>query len=430
MRPSWLTLGLGVALAASLPVHHSPVTLTSGALTTPPSPILRTVPVGAWPSAIAVDASTRRAFVVNARDASVSVLDAQSGAVLRTVALAPADRPFTYAGIIGVDAPAGHVFVDARDETGQGYVSMLDARTGARLRTVRVGLQPFGLAVDAATARVFVANGQSGTISILDSHSGAVVATTPVEGRPTWLVAAPGATRILVNATGTPHLALLDARTGARVARALGGAGIGAVAVDERAGRVITDDSAGVLRLLDARTGAVRATRRGGVDALTSSIYPDNVDMRLGRAYLAGPPPGKDSDQSPAGSRITGALLAVDTRTGTVVGRVSVTPHPNMIVVDAVHGHILTVVIGPIDSAGNPLGSGQLDIRDERTLRLVRTVRMGVAPYVLAVAPSLGRVYVVNAAISFDPSSYGSAPTVAGHTLTHGTVTVLDLARL
>src|SRR5437763_6332424 len=50
-----------------------------------PRPLLRTVSVGVGPSALAVDPRSHQLFVVNALDASVSVLDARSGDLRHTV---------------------------------------------------------------------------------------------------------------------------------------------------------------------------------------------------------------------------------------------------------------------------------------------------------------------------------------------------------
>jgi YVTN family beta-propeller protein len=111
------------------------------------------------PSAIAVDARRGHAFVANAYDGSVSMVEARSGRVLRTVAVGA--NPWSLA----VDPRADRVLVS----TGQGLwpswssatagrVQVLDGRTGRRLRTVAVGLGPAALAVDKRSGHVFVAN--------------------------------------------------------------------------------------------------------------------------------------------------------------------------------------------------------------------------------------------------------------------------------
>ena len=70
-------------------------------------PVLRTVAVGAWPVALAVDAQAGHIFVVNhstrTTPGSVSMLDAGTGAILRTAPLA--------GDSVAVDGRAGRVFV-------------------------------------------------------------------------------------------------------------------------------------------------------------------------------------------------------------------------------------------------------------------------------------------------------------------------------
>jgi YVTN family beta-propeller protein len=109
---------------------------------------LRSVTVGAWPVAMAVDARTARAFVVsNMPEGLVSILDAASGMVRRT-------RPVgAHPMAVAVDARHGRVFVVNR---GSGDVSILDSRDGRLLRTVRVGATPIDVAVAETTGRAFV----------------------------------------------------------------------------------------------------------------------------------------------------------------------------------------------------------------------------------------------------------------------------------
>jgi DNA-binding beta-propeller fold protein YncE len=119
--------------------------------------------------ALAVDARTRRAFVVNRADGSLSVLDTHSGAVRRTVALERASADTTYT--LAVDEQAGRVFVvSEKPPPAHGRVIVLDARTGTVLGRTRVGLAPGTLAVSERTGRVFVTNLDGNTVSVLDAR--------------------------------------------------------------------------------------------------------------------------------------------------------------------------------------------------------------------------------------------------------------------
>jgi DNA-binding beta-propeller fold protein YncE len=148
---------------------------------------LRTVVVSkpdADAQGLAVDETTGRAFVTSG--SAVSVLDATSGSLLRTVRLGafPVD--------IAVDTTANRVFVP----TGFGTVSLLDARSGALLRTVHTGGAPDlppAVAVDERTRRVFVA--ATNFVKVLNASTGALLHT--VSG------VAPGGAYIAVDAASS-----------------------------------------------------------------------------------------------------------------------------------------------------------------------------------------------------------------------------------
>jgi len=97
--------------------------------------LLRTTPLGSDPRDLAVDVATRRVFVADAVDNTVSVLDARTGVLLRTVTVNP--MPLYGAQRLALDAGAGRLFVAASGGStmvGRDPVralSVLDARTGA-----------------------------------------------------------------------------------------------------------------------------------------------------------------------------------------------------------------------------------------------------------------------------------------------------------
>jgi len=143
--------------------------------------VLRIQPLKTPPLALAVDASTGRVFLVNGPRGAygaalgisgVSTLDAQSGAILRTV---PLPENLNLASI-AVDARRGRVFVSsqgAQDPArpgvlmGGGSVYVLDARSGLLLRTLPAGVGPVAMAVDDATGHVVVLD-MGGTVDVGD----------------------------------------------------------------------------------------------------------------------------------------------------------------------------------------------------------------------------------------------------------------------
>jgi YVTN family beta-propeller protein len=108
---------------------------------------------------VAVDELHGRAFIINSPAGTVSVLDAHRGVVLRTVAVG------MYPTAMAVDERRGRVVVvgigsvSPGGATSPGWVRVLDARNGAILSSAAVGWGPVAVAVDERTGHAFVTNG-------------------------------------------------------------------------------------------------------------------------------------------------------------------------------------------------------------------------------------------------------------------------------
>jgi len=265
-----------------------------------------TIHVNGNPSAMAVDERTGRVFVYSDGDGFpgytklVSTLDGASGRLLRAVVVAHDPRgpnmPSQGAGDIVVDDQSGHVFVSSAYADS---VSMLDATSGRLLRTVG-GTRPGPMAVDTHTRRVFVLNGGGGTsngvVTILDSATGRVVGNTPV-GRlalPVTPVVDTRTGRVFVanDGGGTGSVSVLDARSGALLRTVTVGPHPFVMAVDGRSSRVFVTslgamDAAGHLTgsgsvsVLDAQSGMLLRTVPVGVEPAVIA-----VDERAGRAFV------------------------------------------------------------------------------------------------------------------------------------------------
>ena len=110
--------------------------------------LVRTILTGHHPGVPVVDEQTERAFVSTA--AAISMLDTRSGAVLRSVAVG------RYPGPPAVDVRSGRVFV-ATNAAQAASVSVLDARTGALIRrTVVPGAITGPIVIDERAERVNV----------------------------------------------------------------------------------------------------------------------------------------------------------------------------------------------------------------------------------------------------------------------------------
>jgi YVTN family beta-propeller protein len=150
--------------------------------------VVRTIGVGSDPAAMAVDTTTGRVFVANVGSGTVSVLDDQTGALLHTTAVGKA-APIAWLTALlgkaplalGVDTTTGRVFVA---NPASNTVSVLNDDSGALLRTTAVGTAPSDVEVDDADGHVFIANTGSNAVSILDTKTGRVLRTIPVGQHP------------------------------------------------------------------------------------------------------------------------------------------------------------------------------------------------------------------------------------------------------
>jgi len=384
-------------------------------------PLLRTIRLPSYPLGLVVDAPTRRLFVlaqsapldsrtpIHHADA-LDVLDARTGARLRILRLDPG----LYAGDLTVDARHGHVLflstarTTAGLPTGPGAVHVLDGRTGLPVRTVPIGAGPRVIAVAPDLGRIFVlcsghTTGGDAALYVLDARTGTQVRAVPIAHA---VVDGPARRVFVADDAGVQ---VLDATSGAvrkTVALPDANAGPTGLVVDERAGRVAvgyqdrTNGTTG-LAILDATTGAtVGAFAPAGSDLLLA-------DTRAGRLLGVSIPLQRD-----AAYPITADVF--DMRRGRVVGS-----SPDLATVAS--GGLQTTA-GAVDErlgrafvvTSGTKGDGSFDqdlvsVLDTRGGRLLGRALLAVGPPAIAVDEGAARVFVIN----------GSAQTVS----------VLDAAR-
>jgi YVTN family beta-propeller protein len=265
--------------------------------------VLRTVAVGEYPDAAAVDEHSGRAFV-GAFDGTVSVIDTRSGKLLRTTMVGGG------VNALAVDQRAGHVIVTSYRQS-NGSVSVLDATSGRLLHTVTVGFYTDTLTVDERIGRAFVMTLFNNSINLFDTRTGALLRTVSVRHTPGAVAVDARTGRAFVTSPTDDTLTVLDARSGARrstitLDRHTPGATpwvSDALAVDERAGRVfVAEDngSAAHVSVLDVRGRIVHHAGPVGVFPMAVA-----VDTRAGHVVIVG---GPLLQQSNAFEAITASL--------------------------------------------------------------------------------------------------------------------------
>jgi DNA-binding beta-propeller fold protein YncE len=388
-------------------------------------PIIRTLPLGyTLLSAIVVDEQTHRAFVTT-DEGKLIMVDTTTARLLRPISLPP---PRGTRGMPTVAGGAGHVFVAADYEQ---TVRMLDDRSGQLLRLIPVPGGTTALAVDKATARVYLGSAHAsncpvgrctargGTVQILDARTAMLLRTLRVPGPGgTTLAVDRRAHRLLVlravSATGPMTVSVIDITSG-RIVRTVTYPAQGWMSqplVDEATGRAFVDvgTSTGTIPrpgslasysvdVLDTRTGAlVRSIPTGNstadmaIAARTGHVFvtifgPLPVGARLGtgRTLLL-----------PSPVRI-GSLQVLDARSGRIQRTIPIGWSTQGVAVDEQRGLVFVASAGSFDtSSGEYTHAGSLSVVEARSGKIRQTVSVGVDPRYVAIDRHANRLFVIN----------------------------------
>lgn len=374
--------------------------------------LAHTISVGENPRAIAVDAQTARAFVLNRGNlsrigiptgpGSVSVLDTHSGTLLRTVPVGVDPNA------VAVDLTGGYVFVvngGPFDRNGYqssaGSVSVLDAHTGLVVRNITVGIAPVGIIVNQQARHVLVLNRGNidappgdnyGSVSDLDPLSGRLLHTIPVGFHPVAIAIDALLGRAFVANFLSNSVSVLDARRSRLLDTITLGPSPGtvaALAVDERRERAL------VLSLRPNVTagGGSSFGRVATIDAGTGHIVrvvpvPEPVaiavDQQSGHAFVT-----STTDNG-------GSVLMLDARGGTILHTEHIQTYPGTVFVNAQDHRAYVTTAGHLDRHGVPQGRGSVSIFDTRTGRFRCSTSVGVGPVDVAIDVHTGYTFVVN----------------------------------
>ena len=245
--------------------------------------------------------------------------------------------------------------------------------------TITVGSAPLSMVIDARSGHTFVANTRSDSVSMMDTARGTVVRTVAVDGEPGALAVDGRDGRVFVvttSRTGPESVSTLDSETGQLLRTTpvgqAAGYGTGAIAVDERRGRVVvTDDYESRVSVLDARRGTVQRTFSAGLDPTEVT-----VDARTGLAYVA------DTSED--------KVLVLDVARGRVLRTFSVAGSPIAVGVDPATG--LLSVTG-YDEATSTGSVTWLDSHSGRVVLATAKVSS-----VVVADPHVAALYTVDAA--------------------------------
>ena len=133
--------------------------------------VLGTVKTGEGPDAILYDGVTKRVFTFNGHGGDATAIDAAKGEVVGTIALGGKPE-------FGVADGKGRIYVNLEDK---GEVVEIDAEKLTVLHhwPIAADAEPSGLAIDRKNRRLFSGCGNQ-TMAILNADTGAVIKTLPI----------------------------------------------------------------------------------------------------------------------------------------------------------------------------------------------------------------------------------------------------------
>ncbi len=293
---------------------------------------VRSVPVGSAPVSIAVDSVSGQAYVANAGDGTVSIIDGISDKVLATVAVGA--HPYSIAanpraGLVYVShtfsnrttvldvatrgvtqlltGSADLIAIDAAANTAYllgyegGTLTLLEG-AGRTLRKQNAGRHAWGMALDEATHTLYVARMGTGDVIALHGASSSVL---PAGRTPCAVAIDPRTHAVYVANYAGGSVTILDGETGRSVATVPAGVHPQALAVDAQRGLVyVANTFSGTVTVIDAERRKPAATLTAGkapyalaVEPGSSKLYVANeagdqrftiVDTRLPRDATRG----------------------------------------------------------------------------------------------------------------------------------------------
>jgi len=287
-----------------------------------------------------------------------------------------------------VDEQTNRVFI-----IGQAGVVALDATTGQPLplHSGAVGGAPVAIAIDTRHGHVFTANlargrggDPSGSVSMLDATSGRLLRVVPLPGLPSMVAVDERAGRV-VTLNGARHsVSILDAVDGRLLRTVPVGDWPDSLAVDARTGRAVVTTRRAV-SVLDTSAGAILRT----IAITPASGVPNTalaVDELHGHVFVASAPtPDAHLDYQ-------GLVFAMlDATSGDILARITARVADIPFAVDDRTGHIVTATF---DAARAHSGVGIIEIRHETVLH---NTALGYSPpAALTVARGMGRIFVLS----------------------------------
>jgi YVTN family beta-propeller protein len=371
------------------------------------STVSGSIPLGATPTALAIDPAQGELFVVTrpidflGSTGNVSVISIDTHRIIGTVPTGGVPSA------VALDSENGYLYVALASTNS---VDVVDPATFALVANISVGTAPDAVAYDAGNGLVYVANNGSDNVTVIYGSNDSVAATVSVGAEPVAIQPLDGTDYVYVAEFGSDAIAVLNGTTNALVNSVLLGFGPQALAEDSTLGLLYTDNS--TLNVFDAinfRTQAVISTVSVGrgpagltVDPTTGDLFiaeslSDNLTVAgaatrtiLGTIQLGLEPVAAAYDRA---SNELGVVMAdqdalwlFNSTTDVRLGSIPVGTAPAAVAYDSINECFYVA----------NEGSATVSVVNGTTNRLIATVTVKSQPDSIAFAPSYGYLFVAD----------------------------------
>ncbi len=325
------------------------------------APVIQaTLTMGNNTGGLGIDVATRKVFVSNYNDGTLTVVHADTLAVLGTV---PAG---THPRRLIVNSASNLVYVV--NDNAPGTVTVVETGSYGIVATIPVGNNPRTLGADFGAREVYVANHTGNSVSIIDTATNSVLATVPVGNGPRSPVANSGLGKVYVPNYNDASVSVIDTLTRTVTKTIPVGSGPQYAAVDAAHDKVYVNNVADrTISVIDSATDSVIKTLPSGAG---SDDNFGNVNHAYGRYYLA--------------NSVDNTVTIVDTDTDTVAGTVPVGTKPIQIQTDLNGGNVYVV----------NQGSHSVSVLDATTEAVLTSYAVGTGPWRILIDDN--HVYVLN----------------------------------
>jgi len=160
---------------------------------------------------------------------------------------------------------------------GSNTVTVLDVVHLRQDRTIRVGADPTGVAINPKRKEVYVVNSGSGSVSVINAENNAVAATIPVHLRPYFISVAADGRRAYVSNSGANNVSVLDLDQRREIAVIGVGEAPGMARITPNGNALVVSNRLGnSVSIVDARKLRVRSVFNGCPGATDIAILPDS----------------------------------------------------------------------------------------------------------------------------------------------------------